>query len=118
MNQVLRNALATIAVASALTFSITTTSNALAATPKDMLVIATTLDAVRISNEEGRDCGARDADVQPRPVSKALTAPASRLRPPTAEAAQMRGTPEGHVKLNGSREARESERLIIRPEDV
>jgi len=44
MNLVLRNALAAVAVVSALTLTMTTTSTALAATPKDMLVIATTLD--------------------------------------------------------------------------
>ncbi|MFL6705985.1 MAG: ABC transporter substrate-binding protein, partial [Paraburkholderia graminis] len=44
MNLVLRNALAAVAVVSALTFSVTMTGSALAATPKDMLVMATTLD--------------------------------------------------------------------------
>lgn len=44
MNLVLRNALAAVAVASALTFSTSMTGSALAATPKDMLVMATTLD--------------------------------------------------------------------------
>ncbi|WP_321838893.1 ABC transporter substrate-binding protein [Paraburkholderia bannensis] len=44
MNLVLRNALAAVTVVSALTLTMTTTSTAFAATPKDMLVIATTLD--------------------------------------------------------------------------
>ncbi|MGF6266502.1 peptide/nickel transport system substrate-binding protein [Paraburkholderia youngii] len=44
MNLVLRNALAAVVVVTALTLTMTTTSTAFAATPKDMLVIATALD--------------------------------------------------------------------------